>query len=66
MEEDGATWLAIMALAATILGIGCGLLSWLGGMNVPNAILAGIGAFGTTLIVMITIRRFTKRDSRHS
>jgi hypothetical protein len=62
MEEDRATWLAIMALAAAILGIGCGLLSWLGGMNVPNAILAGIGTFGTTLIIMITIRHFIKRE----
>jgi hypothetical protein len=58
MYNTRALWLAIMLLAASILGTSGGLLSWLGGMNTPNAILAGAGAFAGTLLLGIAVAHF--------
>jgi hypothetical protein len=48
-------WFAIMGLASVLIGVGGGVLSWLGGLNVSNAVLAGAGAFAGALILMITV-----------
>jgi hypothetical protein len=58
MYNDRAIWLSIMVLAAVFLGAGGGLLSWAGGMNLANAILAGSGAFGGSLLLMITVKHY--------
>ena len=53
-----ALWLAITVLAAGMVGVTAGVLSWLGGMNSPNAILAGGGAFAGTVILGLTVIHF--------
>lgn len=53
-----ALWLAITVLAASMVGTSAGVLSWLGGMNSPNAILAGGGAFAGTVILGLTVIHF--------
>jgi hypothetical protein len=51
-------WLAITALSATLIGIAAGVLSWLGGLNPPTAILTGGGAFGGTVLLALAVLRF--------
>ena len=58
MNNIRAVWLAIIILAAAMLGGICGLLSWLGGMNLANAILSGAGAFGGTVILIQSLFNF--------
>jgi hypothetical protein len=50
-----SVWLAIATLTAVIVGAAAGLLSWAGGLNPPNAILAGGGAFGGALLLILTL-----------
>jgi hypothetical protein len=52
-------WLAITVLAAVIVGTAAGLLAWLGGMNPATAILTGGGAFAGTVVLVLTMVRFT-------
>jgi hypothetical protein len=63
-------WLAYILLAATLVGITAGLLSWLGGMEPPTAILAGGGAFSAAALLMLSLQRFlapqTPERRRHS
>ena len=58
MDNIRAAWLAIIMLTAAMLGGICGWLSWLGGMNPPNAILSGAGAFGGTVMLIISLFHF--------
>jgi hypothetical protein len=55
-----------MVLAATLLGAGGAVLSWMGGGNVANAILAGAGAFGASMALMIAIKHFLDRTDAAS
>jgi hypothetical protein len=52
-------WLAITVLAAVLVGSAGGLLAWVGGMNPPTAILTGGGAFAGTVLLVLTMFRFT-------
>ncbi|MFG1955391.1 hypothetical protein [Micromonospora sp. NPDC048830] len=52
-------WLAIATLTAVIVAAGAGLLAWAGGLNPPTAILTGGGAFAGTLLLILTVVRFT-------
>lgn len=52
-------WLAITVLAAVLVGTAGGLLAWTGGMNPPSAILTGGGAFTGTVLLILTMLRFT-------
>lgn len=52
-------WLAITVLAATLTGTAGGLLAWAGGMNPPAAILTGGATFSGTVLLVITMLRFT-------
>lgn len=51
-------WLAIIMLTAMLVGVAGGLLAWIGGLNPPTAILTGGGAFGGTVLLVLTILRF--------
>lgn len=51
-------WLAIAILAAVLVGAAAGLLSWAGGLNPPNAVLAGGGAFGGAVMLAVALLRF--------
>lgn len=48
-------WLAIGVVLALLVGVGAGVLAWLGGDKVPVAILKGGGAFAGTLGLVILI-----------
>jgi hypothetical protein len=50
-----ALWFAIGAVFALFIGAAAGILAWLGGDNVPTAILKGGGAFGAALTVVILV-----------
>ncbi|SCF23296.1 hypothetical protein GA0070558_1689 [Micromonospora haikouensis] len=52
-------WLAIATLTAVIVGATAGLLAWAGGLNPPTAILTAGGAFAGTMLLFLTIVRFT-------
>ena len=58
MNNFRAIWLAIFLLAAAMLGGICGLLSWLGGMNPANAVLSGGGAFGSAIVLILSLFYF--------
>jgi hypothetical protein len=51
-------WLAIILLAAAMVGCVGGLLSWLGGMNPANAVLAGAGSFGSAILLILSMFHF--------
>jgi hypothetical protein len=51
-------WLAIAALAALVVGISIGLLAWAGGLNPPTAVLTGIGAFASAVLLFLAVLRF--------
>jgi hypothetical protein len=53
-----ALWVAITLLTASILGVSSGLLSWIGGANPANSILAGGGAFAGVVILILAIIHF--------
>ena len=58
MNNIRAIWLGIILLAATMIGSAGGLLSWLGGMNVANAILSGAGTFSGAIILILALFHF--------
>ncbi|GAA4605447.1 fatty acid desaturase [Actinoplanes octamycinicus] len=51
-------WLTVILLAASGVALVAGVLSYLGGMTVPAAVLAGGGAFSATTFLLIAIRQF--------
>lgn len=51
-------WLAIIVLAAALVGLVAGLLSWAGGMNPANAVLAGGGAFAGGVLLLLSAVQF--------
>jgi hypothetical protein len=55
MGHTRVLWLALSVLFALFLGASGGVLSWLGGMNPPNAVLAGAGAFAGTLALVLAV-----------
>jgi len=54
-------WLANVLLAALVIGAGAGWLTWAGGANTANAILAGGGAFAATAFLLIALIQFLDR-----
>ena len=50
-----AAWIAIVALAATLVGGVGGLLSWLEARSVPRAMLVGGGAAGGTVALAVAV-----------
>jgi hypothetical protein len=50
-----ATWVAIVALAAAMVGGVGGLLSWLEARSVPRAMLVGGGAAGGTVALAVAV-----------
>lgn len=59
-------WVAITLLTAALTGGAAGVLAWLGGVNPPSAILTAGGAFGGTVILVLTVVRFTTEAGRGS
>ncbi|GAA0940200.1 hypothetical protein [Virgisporangium aurantiacum] len=49
---------AISLLTSAFAGAVGGWLSWLGGLNTANSVLAGASAFGATLVIMILVIQF--------
>ncbi|WP_371785535.1 hypothetical protein [Streptosporangium subroseum] len=50
--------MAIILIVAVLAGAAGGLLSWLGGSAVANAILTGAGSFAGTVILLLAIGYF--------
>lgn len=54
-------WIAIGIVSALVVGESAGILAWLSGEKIPEAILAGGGAFvGTITVVVLIIGLFRK------
>ena len=51
-------WLAIVILAAALVGAVGGLLAWSGGLNVPMATLTGAAAFSSAVLLFLAMFRF--------
>ena len=51
-------WLAIVMLAAVLVGAAGGLLAWGGGANPPMAILTGAGTFSGAVLLFLAMFRF--------
>jgi hypothetical protein len=51
---------AVVLLAAFVLGLCAGVLSWLGGTSVPAAVLVGCGSFGGIVILILAILHFMR------
>lgn len=59
-----SVWIALILIAAALIGGGAGLLAWAGGANVPMAILTGGGAFGGAIVLLLTLCRYGAGDDR--
>ncbi|SNT61870.1 hypothetical protein SAMN05216276_10864 [Streptosporangium subroseum] len=64
MPHNRAIWLAIILLAAVIIGLAGGVLSWLGGATPAGAILFGAGGLAATVLLAITIVNFMADPSQ--
>jgi hypothetical protein len=53
-----AVWTAVIMLAAVIVGVGAGVLSWVGGANPPNAVIAGFAAIAFTTMFGFAVFNF--------
>lgn len=51
-------WALLIVLTATVVGGTAGLLAYAGGASVPNAILAGGGAFATAVGIQLAFAHF--------
>jgi hypothetical protein len=51
-------WIAVGAVLGLLVGVGAGVLAWLGGQAVPLAVLQGCTTFGGTLALVIMIHNF--------
>jgi hypothetical protein len=57
-------WLAVSALAASLVAICAGLLSWASGASVPSAVLASGAAFAGATLFLLGILRFVTEARR--
>lgn len=51
-------WMALVLIGAVIVGASSGLLAYAGGNNVPMAVLAGGGAFGATVLLLLALLNY--------
>jgi hypothetical protein len=51
-------WLAISTLAATLVAVCAGLLSWADGASPPAAVIAGGAAFASAILLLLGVVRF--------
>ncbi|MFF0371276.1 MULTISPECIES: hypothetical protein [Micromonospora] len=55
-------WTALIVLTAALVATAAGLLSVAGGVPVPLAIIAGGGAFGGTVALLLAVAHFLTSD----
>ena len=60
-SKQPAVELAVILLAALVVSICVGVLSWIGGMAVAMSVLAGAGAFVTCSLFLIALIKFLRR-----
>jgi len=57
-------WALVIVLASALVAVGAGLLARAGGAAVPIAILAGGGAFVTTVGLLMSVGDFVEGGRR--
>jgi hypothetical protein len=57
-------WLACAVLLSTIVGIGGGVLSFIGGDNPAKAVVAGAATFAGTMALVILVLTFIASPGR--
>lgn len=57
-----AVWIGFALLTGVLIGATVGLLSWAGGIPIPLAIIAGGGATGATIALVLTVVRYATGD----
>ncbi len=55
-------WALLILLAAALFAVAAGLLDRADGESIPHAIFVGGGAFGATVLVLLTLARFLRGD----
>lgn len=50
-----AVWVAISVLFSLLVGVGAGVLAWLGGVSAESSILTAGGGFGGSLTLCVLI-----------
>jgi hypothetical protein len=58
-----AVWAALVLIVAAMVGASAGLLAYAGGENAPTSILAGGGAFGGAVLLMLALIHFCSSKS---
>lgn len=58
MHNPRPLWLAITLIAAVLVGVTGGILAWLGGALVANAIIVGGSSFAGTVLLILAIAYF--------
>ncbi|RBQ13955.1 hypothetical protein DP939_43000 [Spongiactinospora rosea] len=58
MSNPRAIWMAIIILAAALIGIAGGTLALIGGTTAPGAMLTGAGGFGAAVALLLAIAYF--------
>lgn len=56
--HDRALWVAIALLAGVVIGVTAGWLTWLGGVAVSLAVVAGGASFGATVGLVIMLIKY--------
>jgi hypothetical protein len=51
----------VALVVATLIGVGGGLLSWVGGANIANSIMTGFAALGGTVTVTASLTAWQRR-----
>ncbi|MFF5077547.1 hypothetical protein ACFY36_10880 [Actinoplanes sp. NPDC000266] len=58
-----AVWIGFALIAGVLVGAATGLLSYAGGVPMPLAVVAGGGACGATIALVLTLVRYATDGS---
>lgn len=53
-----AVWAAIFVLTAALVATVAGFLAWAGGAEPPHALLTAGGAFGATILLLVSLAQY--------
>jgi hypothetical protein len=65
MRSTKPIWMAIIVIAAALIGVAGGMLSWLADSSVPSAFLTGGASFGGAVLLMLAVVYFLDDTRRN-
>jgi hypothetical protein len=63
-DSTRALWLALMIFFSLAVGVAAGILTRVGGDDLPVAALTGGASFGGTLLLLMAVFHFATADSK--